>query len=184
MFPENYYRNYIQHHGIPGQKWGVKNGPPYPLDTPRNRAIKAAKTKYKVDSIIASLTDDERDKLGISKGESYLSIEEGEHVMYRALKQIGDIPISFFDALDDGDTIQLAMATRSGDEYRGKGYGTKVATQCMRYLDKHPTKRAGRDIVWGVREDNAGSIRIAKKLGFVEDPDSRRNGWVNYVNKA
>lgn len=24
--------NVICHHGIPGQKWGVRNGPPYPLD--------------------------------------------------------------------------------------------------------------------------------------------------------
>ena len=24
--------NYLSHHGIKGQKWGVRNGPPYPLD--------------------------------------------------------------------------------------------------------------------------------------------------------
>ena len=24
--------NYISHHGIKGQKWGKRNGPPYPLD--------------------------------------------------------------------------------------------------------------------------------------------------------
>lgn len=24
---------YLQHHGIQGQKWGVRNGPPYPLDS-------------------------------------------------------------------------------------------------------------------------------------------------------
>ena len=28
----NPYYNYIAHHGIKGQEWGVKNGPPYPLD--------------------------------------------------------------------------------------------------------------------------------------------------------
>lgn len=26
------YKYYISHHGIEGQKWGVRNGPPYPLD--------------------------------------------------------------------------------------------------------------------------------------------------------
>lgn len=29
---ENEYGNYLSHHGILGQKWGRKNGPPYPLD--------------------------------------------------------------------------------------------------------------------------------------------------------
>ena len=24
--------NYLEHHGVKGQKWGIKNGPPYPLD--------------------------------------------------------------------------------------------------------------------------------------------------------
>ena len=31
-FYRGYYEDhYISHHGIPGQKWGHKNGPPYPL---------------------------------------------------------------------------------------------------------------------------------------------------------
>ena len=28
-----YETNYLAHHGILGQKWGVKNGPPYPLSS-------------------------------------------------------------------------------------------------------------------------------------------------------
>ena len=29
----DFYNDYISHHGILGQKWGKKNGPPYPLDS-------------------------------------------------------------------------------------------------------------------------------------------------------
>lgn len=25
--------NYLEHHGVDGQKWGKRNGPPYPLDS-------------------------------------------------------------------------------------------------------------------------------------------------------
>lgn len=31
MSMETYYENYLSHHGIRGQRWGKKNGPPYPL---------------------------------------------------------------------------------------------------------------------------------------------------------
>lgn len=40
------YTNEIYHHGVDGQKWGVKNGPPYPLDkgmSPRKAASRAKK---------------------------------------------------------------------------------------------------------------------------------------------
>ena len=33
------YTNELYHHGIPGQKWGTKNGPPYPLDKATHKAI-------------------------------------------------------------------------------------------------------------------------------------------------
>lgn len=156
------------------------------MDTPKNRAIKAAKTKTDVDEIVKSLTKDEQKKLGLTKEDhgQYLTIEQGEYVIKRVLKKVGDVPVSFFDMLDDGDQINLALATRSGKDYRGKGYGSQAAKQAMNWLNKHPEIRNGRDVVWGVRTDNAGSIAIAKKMGFKEDPSSLHNGWINYVNKV
>ena len=32
MMSINDYRSYLKHHGVKGQEWGVRNGPPYPLD--------------------------------------------------------------------------------------------------------------------------------------------------------
>ncbi len=37
--------NTFLHHGIEGQKWGVQNGPPYPLDA--RRLKKTAKSRYR-----------------------------------------------------------------------------------------------------------------------------------------
>lgn len=40
--------DYLEHHGIPRQKWGVKNGPPYPLDRKtHNRVVKGTSGKSK-----------------------------------------------------------------------------------------------------------------------------------------
>ena len=35
--------NFIEHHGIKGQKWGVRNGPPYPLEKSVKQTIIKAK---------------------------------------------------------------------------------------------------------------------------------------------
>lgn len=38
-------KNYLCHYGIPGQKWGVKHGPPYPLSYKVKRNAKIGKTQ-------------------------------------------------------------------------------------------------------------------------------------------
>lgn len=39
--------NELVHHGIKGQQWGVRNGPPYPLDEKKSAAIKKSSSKEK-----------------------------------------------------------------------------------------------------------------------------------------
>lgn len=36
MWDYKQYLKELYHHGIKGQKWGVRNGPPYPLDKSPN----------------------------------------------------------------------------------------------------------------------------------------------------
>jgi GNAT superfamily N-acetyltransferase len=179
------------HYGV-----SVKDGSPgrgsgrYPLGSGKKGAIQrvksAAKSKNKVDEIINTLNPSDREKLGMSVNDiEYLSIEQGEHVIKRVIESIDEIPVSFFELLDDGDTINLALATRSEKEYRGKGYATKAAEQAMNWLDKNPHIRNKRDVIWGVRTDNPGSIAIAKQMGFELDPNSYSDDgkWVNYIQK-
>lgn len=47
MFKWNDGTNYLMHHGIPGQKWGVRNGPPYPLDRKASHRSKSSITYEK-----------------------------------------------------------------------------------------------------------------------------------------
>ena len=39
--------DYLQHNGIKGQKWGVRNGPPYPLKYEDHSAVQKKKTIQK-----------------------------------------------------------------------------------------------------------------------------------------
>lgn len=73
--------DYLAHYGIKGQKWGVKNGPPYPLDESikRERAedykkrrtlsdteLKRKIERYKLEKEFKSLTEED-----IYEGETY-----------------------------------------------------------------------------------------------------------------
>lgn len=51
IYPENDYRDYLEHHGVPGQKWGVRKAAWYPIS-----AFKAAKARAgeKIKSIKAN----------------------------------------------------------------------------------------------------------------------------------
>lgn len=54
--------NYLMHHGIQGQKWGVRNGPPYPLkDTIKIKDIpihKSVGAKYNLEKVYDPSTDE------------------------------------------------------------------------------------------------------------------------------
>lgn len=153
----------------------------YITTTPQSRARRAAKTKSDVDSIVNSLSIDDKELLGCSAEDNweYLSLDQGEHVIKRSMLYIDDVPVSFFDLLDDADHINVALATHP--EYRGNGYASKVASDAMNWLIRHPEISRGREVAWGVREDNLGSISIAESLGFERDDNSYNDGWVNYI---
>ena len=46
IYPENDYRAYLQHHGVKGQHWGERNGPPYPL-SPQDHSSSERKAGWK-----------------------------------------------------------------------------------------------------------------------------------------
>lgn len=53
LYSNNDWRNYdeLRHHGIKGQKWGVKNGPPYPLNSEALASAIYERAKEHVDYI-------------------------------------------------------------------------------------------------------------------------------------
>lgn len=156
------------------------------VDKARKRAEQAAKTKTDVDNIVSTFSKKERDLFGLKDdNEEYLSVEQGEYVLKRVLLKHGNTPIAFFDMLDDGDTVNIALGTRSGEEYRGKGYASSVAKKGIDWYEKHKSEFENKPLVWAPKKSNEASIKIAEKLGFEKDPSSEKEDseWINYLKK-
>lgn len=73
---------YIYHHGIKNQKWGVRNGPPYPLNRSKDRQVKEYK---KAEKRILSL--DEKNE-AINIGDAKLVFNNYEQFTNEELKRL------------------------------------------------------------------------------------------------
>lgn len=71
---ENTSESELMHHGVPGQKWGVKNGPPYPIDRSRKNdtIVKDAIASGEVSKTINPDKQKRHTKEGHSPGRSYI----------------------------------------------------------------------------------------------------------------
>jgi RimJ/RimL family protein N-acetyltransferase len=179
------------HYGVKGMHWGIRryqnaDGTLTAEGKEHNRyrkqTINAYSTSKDVNDIIKSMNKDDRDKV-LAGSDHYLNKEEGSSVVKRIIKKVDGKPVAFFDLLEDGEELQLALGTRSGKKYRGKGYGSEVTKQAMDWVEKNKHKLKQKRIVWGVRKDNTASIRLAEKNGFKYQKGSENDGWVNYVKE-
>ena len=139
-------------------------------------------TKPYVDEIISTMDSDDLDKLGMNSSGEYLNYEDCGFIVKRVILFDNNIPVAFFDILDDDTQYNIAIGTRSDIKYRNKGYASNAAKQGMNFYKKYK-RLFNKKVIWGVRVDNIASIKIAESLGFIKDNNSYSddNKWVSYV---
>ena len=155
--------NELYHYGIKGQKWGVRNGPPYPVTK-----VSTKSSAKEVNDIYNTLSLDDKRKVTARKDPPKEFTNDKEYTSDIKLKSFmtkyKDVPVSVFDVWSEGDgNVALSLMTRSGDEYRGKGYASKAVKKGIEWIDKNPEIMRA---YWDVRKDNKASIALAKKSGF------------------
>lgn len=129
-YSANDYRFYLTHHGIPGQKWGVKNGPPYPLKGHSSREIHDQNKKLLLKKIktIADPTDSYfdcrekdfgQDKI-LSKGSKMYRVSSAPNEHTTSMKYVSYNNDDINEYQNQKDSLGLGMF--SIDDFRTHEY--------------------------------------------------------------
>lgn len=110
MAPKEYsdfdYQRFLMHHGAKGQTWGVRNGPPYPLNYTGAKNVQELSEfmkgiKYSEFTRLKSPKEVIESKSGSCHDQTYLVLHE--------LKRLGKIPVGLFMIECDAETGQGGM---------------------------------------------------------------------------
>lgn len=92
----------LEHHGIPGQKWGKQNGPPYPLSTKKHNSVtegaEQKKKKRTLGEIIASRRKAKKEERDIEKFDKKYDEKKHKTIPEELLQGIKNKAVSSGDA--------------------------------------------------------------------------------------
>ena len=141
----------------------------------RNRITNLRSSNDQVNQIVDTLSFREKQFLGAPTDKKYKwiydDIGQTQHIAKRIIEKKGNTPVAMIEAWDSDynkGVLQIAIATRSGKEYRGKGYANKLTFDMKKWFDKYVSKKYSEIECWAHRE-NKGSNVLAKKHGFKFD---------------
>lgn len=147
-----YESNYLQHHGVPGQKWGVKHGPPYPLDQEQKSKVVPKVTFEKrptpafakfLSKVFPGIKDN------IERDSQFSIVVDG--------KKVGDCEI-FKESKTSLNVVWVGV----DQSERGKGYATATMKGIINYAKQNKCKQ----ITLEVPGNSPDARHIYEKLGF------------------
>ena len=143
----NDYRNYLAHHGIKNQKWGVRHGPPYPLGSGTSARIKKGiKVAAKKGSEVYNKSVKPRAQAIAKKGAAVYDAkmpESGKKVINAAAKKTKEVY-----------EVNKAMAKNAASNYKKNYEATHKTLQDEGKITGKPGSKTKsitkKDVMWDV----------------------------------
>ena len=172
----NSYATELMHHGIAGQKWGVKNGPPYPLARVSKGSPKTSNAIY------TRLSTKDKHLVGNTKTKpkkQLIKPSEEKYLLDQILIKYKNQQASALDIWNVGNG-EAEVSIMTDPAFRGKGLADKAVKAANDWFDKNQYVRK---LYWAPRADNIPSRKLAEKHGFEMIPDSTEkwDDWVVYA---
>lgn len=171
------HSNLIMHHGIKGQQWGVRNGPPYPLKRYSTRVYK--NNKQRMNEIYKSMNrrdqtllyPDSKPNDPFWKGDEYTP----KSIAYSCVQSIKGKPVAFIVVGNAGNGEgEVGIGTRGDVRHQGSGY--TLGSKMVNWFNNQDNIRT---IYWQPWHENTASIKLAEKLGF-QKTNVNHDGWLEY----
>lgn len=166
-----YYVNELYHHGIKGQKWGVRRyqNPDGTLTQEGkdrlklNRTIKDIET---VNKIVDTLSTSEKKLIGMREDEKeFMEKDKAQYIIKTFIAKHGDEPVSMLQVYyTEGDRKgDIAIATNP--KYRNSGVTTKNINKAKDWFYSDSNKYID-ELQWNNYKANPKSGQIADHFGF------------------
>lgn len=180
---------YICHHGVKGQKHGVRQW--QNLDgslTPAGRIHYGIGDKKKlsseeihsVEDILSSMSMKDRRLINVPRKDIHEYASGGKEyydVVARFIEREGDTPVAFLDFQNYDGRLSVTIGTRGGKSYRNKGYASRVSKKGMDWVEnnKQELSKKYSEILWLPKSYNKGSRKLAEKNGFALEKSSLKD---------
>ena len=173
------YNGELYHHGILGQKWGVrrfqnKDGSLTPLGKKHitqpttNRTLSKQDAK-RINQVFSTMDDADKRKLNTRRDKIIDTEWERDEVVYSFISKHNNTPVSFLylEGPHKWTTDTSANVVIGTDpKYRKQGLSSKAVEKGVEWFNNNPNLST---LEWRAFAYNTESINLAKKHGFTLD---------------
>lgn len=160
-------RYYLKHHGIIGQKWGVRryqNKDGSLTEEGKQRQFANRKTTKEVESIYDTLSD--REKYLLAGGDEHYTTEYDRTTLKKRFiaRDKNKQAVGFFDMFEYEEykgQLFISLAVKNIEECRQKGIASDLTQRGIKYYEAH--KDEIEELVWTVLEENVASAKNCRK---------------------